>query len=180
MSVNRRSDLDTSLSRADIVHHNFLKMFSADRNKTVYPGSADAELSFDSQSNVVGMKILNFEITHTRYDIDKKSTNNFYISEKRGEDECHLYSLRACTGGHSIQNLGVSLTLSSKCPVIFNREKDMINIYNFRTSLLFGKVGVVSSGEYDFNIHAATQTVTLLSIVVGSEIEAIVSFLAPS
>lgn len=179
MSVNRRSDLDTSLSRTDGIHHKYLNLSSSDRNKTIYPNSADAELSFDSQSNVMGMKILNFEIPHTRYAIDK-NTNNLYISEKRGEDEYYFYSLRACTGGHSIQNLGVSLTLSSKCPVMFNGDRDMGNNYNFQTSLLFGKVGIVSSGEYDYTIHAATHTVTLSSIVVNSDTEAVVSFLAPS
>ncbi|CAM9099383.1 unnamed protein product [Sphacelaria rigidula] len=179
MSVNRRSDLDTSLSRTDGVHHKYLNLSSADRNKILYPDSADSELSFDSQSNVIGMKILNFEIPHTRYAIDK-TTINLYISEKHGEDEHYFYSLRECTGGHSIQSLGVSLTLSSKCPVMFNGDRDMGNIYNFHTSLLFGKVGIVSSGEYDYTIHAATQTVTLTSIVVNSDTEAVVSFLAPS
>ena len=179
MSVNRRSDLDTSLSRTDGVHHKYLNLSSSDRDKTLYPQSSDAELSFDDQSNVIGVKIINFEVPHTRYAIDK-NTNNFYISEKRGENEYHFYSLRTCTGGHSVQNLGISLTLSSKCPVLFNGDKDMGNEYIFHTSLLFGKVGIESSGEYEYNIHAATQTVTLSSIVVQSDTEAIMSFLAPS
>ncbi|CAN0555511.1 unnamed protein product, partial [Ectocarpus sp. 8 AP-2014] len=57
-----------------------LNLSSADRDKTLYPDSADAELTFDDQSNVIGMKILNFEIPHTRYAIDR-TTNNLYISE---------------------------------------------------------------------------------------------------
>ena len=179
MSVNRRSDLNTSLTRTDGVHHKYLNLSSSDRNKTLFPDSADAELSFDDQSNVIGMKIINFEIPHTRYAIDK-TTNNLYISEKRGEDEYYFYSLRACTGGHSIQNLGVSLTLSSRCPVMFNGDRAMGNEYAFHTTLLYGKVGIVSSGEFEYNIHAATDTVTLSSIVVTSGTEAIVSFLAPS
>lgn len=179
MSVNRRSDLDTSLSRTDGVHRKYLNLSSADRNKTLYPESADTELSFDDQSNVIGVKIINFEIPHTRYAIDK-TTNNLYISEKRAEDEYYFYSLRACTGGHTVQNLGVSLTLSSKCPIMFNGDRAMGNQYVFHTSLLFGKVGIESSGEYEYNIHAAMHTVTLSSIVVNSDTEAIVSFLAPS
>lgn len=179
MSVNRRSDLDTSLSRTDGVHHKYLNLSSADRNKTLYPDSADSELSFDEQSNVLGMKILNFEIPHTRYAIDKTS-NSLYISEKWGENEHYFFCLRASTGGHSIQNLAVSMELSSKCPVMFNGDRNMGNQYSFDTSLLFGKVGLVSSGDYDFTIHAATETVTLSSIVVESDTEAIVSFLAPS
>ncbi|CAM9102228.1 unnamed protein product [Ectocarpus sp. 8 AP-2014] len=177
MSVNRRSDLDTSLSRTDGVHHKYLNLSSADRDKALYPDSADAELTFDDQSNVIGMKILNFEIPHTRYAIDS-TTNNLYISEKRGEDEYYFYSLRVSPGAHSVQNLCVSLELSSKCPVMFNGDRDMGNEYNFHTSLLFGKVGVVSSGDYEYNIHGATATITISSIVVNSDTEAVLSFLA--
>lgn len=179
MSVNRRSDLDTSLSRTDGVHHKYLNLSSADRNKTLYPNSADAELSFDDQSNVLGMKILNFEIPHTRYAIDK-TTNNLYLSEKWGEDEYYFYCLRASTGGHSVQNLCVSMELSSKCPVLLNGDRDMGNEYSFSTTSLFGKVGITSSGNHDFTIHAASATVTLSSIIVNSDTEATVSFLAPS
>ena len=179
MSINRTSDLNTSLSRTDGVHHRYLNISSSDRDKTLFPDSSNAEISFDDQTNVIGMKILNFEIPHTRYAIDK-STSNLYISEKWGEDEYHFYSLRACTGGHSVQNLGVSLSLSSKCPVMFNGDRTMANDYTFSTSLLFGKVGLMSSGEREYTIHAATDTVTLSSISVNSDTEAVVSFLAPS
>ncbi|CAN0489787.1 unnamed protein product [Ectocarpus sp. 12 AP-2014] len=179
MSVNRRSDLDTSLSRTDGVHRKYLNLSSADRDKTLYPDSADAELAFDDQSNVIGMKILNFEIPHTRYAIDS-TTNNFYISEKRGEDEYYFYSWRVSPGAHSIQNLCVALTLSSKCPVMFNGDRDMGNEYTVDTSLLFGKVAIVSSGDYEYNIHASTATVTLSSIIVKSDTEAVLSYLAPS
>lgn len=179
MSVNRQSDLDTSLSRTDGVHHKYLNLSSSDRDKTLHPDSADAELSFDDQSNVIGMRILNFEIPHTRYAIDR-TTNNLYISEKRGEDEYYFYSLRASPGGHSVQNLCVSLTLSAKCPVMFNGDRDLGNEYSLNTSLLFGKVGVVSSGDFEYSIHAATETVTLSSIVINSDTESIVSYLAPS
>lgn len=178
MSVNRSSDLDTSLSRTDGVHNRYLNLSSSDRNRTLFPDSADAELSFDDQSNVLGMRILNFEIPHTRYAIDK-TTNSLYISEKRGEDEYNFYALRTSTGGYAVQGLCVSLTLSSRCPVMFNGNKGMGNEYAFNTSLLFGKVGVVSSGDYDYTIHCATETVTLSSIIVKSDTEAIVSFLAP-
>ena len=178
MSVNRSSDLDTSLSRTDGVHNRYLNLSSSDRNRTLFPDSADAELSFDDQSNVLGMRILNFEIPHTRYAIDK-TTNSLYISEKRGEDDFYFYALRTSTGGYAVQSLCVSLTLSSRCPVMFNGDKGMGNDYAFNTSLLFGKVGVVSSGDYDYTIHCATETVTLSSIIVKSDTEAIVSFLAP-
>lgn len=178
MSVNRSSDLNTSLSRTDGVHNRYLNLSSSDRDKTLFPDSADAELSFDDQSNVLGMRIINFEIPHTRYAIDK-TTNNLYISEKRGEDDYYFYALRSSTGGYAVQTLCVSLTLSSRCPVMFNGDKGMGNDYAFSTSLLFGKVGVVSSGDYEYNIHCATETVTLSSIIVNSDTEAIVSFLAP-
>lgn len=177
MSVNRHSDLDTSLSRMDDVHYKYLNLSSANRDKNVDPESTDAELSFDTQSNVIGMKILNFEIPHTRYAIEN-STSNLYISEKRGEDDYHFYSLRASSGGHSVQTLCVSLSLSSQCPVMFNSDRAMGNTYDFHTSLPYGKVAITSSGEYDFTIHAAMQTVTLSSIVVNSDTEANVSFLA--
>ena len=177
MSVNRRSDLDTSLSRRDDVQYKYLNLSSAMRDKNVDPESSDAELSFDTQSNVIGMKIVNFEIPHTRYAIEK-STSNLYISEKRAEDDYHFYSLRTSSGGHSVQTLCQSLSLSSECPVMFNSDRGMGNTYTFHTSLPYGKVAIVSSGEYDFTIHAATQTVILSSIVVNSETEANVSFLA--
>lgn len=179
MSVNRSSELDTSLSRTDGVHHKYLNLSSSDRNKARYPDSADSELVFDEQSNVLGMKILNFEIPHTRYAIDK-TTNNLYISEKWGEDEYYFYSLRSSTGGYSVQTLCVSLTLSARCPVMFNGDSAMGNDYNLTTSLLFGKVGIVSSGEYEYTVHASTETVTLSSITVSSDTEAILSYLAPS
>ncbi|CAM9093213.1 unnamed protein product, partial [Ectocarpus sp. 12 AP-2014] len=157
----------------------YLNLSSADRNRNLFPDSADSELSFDEQSNVLGLKILNFEIPLTRYPIDKTS-NNLYISEKRGEDEYYFYSLRASTGGHSIQNLAVSLTLSAKCPVMFTGDKNMGNDYKFSTSLLFGKLGVISTGEYEYTIHAASETVALSGIVVNSDTEAKISFLASS
>jgi len=178
MSVNRSSDLDTSLNRTDGVHHQYLNLSSSDRDKTLFPDSADTELSFDDQSNVIGMKILNFEIPHTRYAIDKK-TNNFYLSEKRGDDEYYFYSLRVSTGGYSVQNACASLSLSSQCPVMFNGDRGMGNSYVFHTSLLFGKIGVVSSGNFEYTIHCALETVTLSSIVVNSGTEAVVAFLAP-
>ena len=177
MSVNRKSDLDTSLSRTDGVHHKYLNLSSAHRDRTLHPDSADCELSFDDQSNVIGMKILNLEIPHTKYAIDKTS-NNLYMSEKWGEEEYHFYSLRTCTGGHSVQNLGASLTLASKCPVMFTGDRDMANTYAFHTSALFGKVGVVSSGDRDYTVHSVTETVTLVSMI-NSDTEATVSYLAP-
>lgn len=179
MSVNRSSELDTSLSRTDGVHRKYLNLSSSDRNKALYPDSADSELVFDEQSNVLGMKILNFEIPHTRYAIDK-TTNNLYISEKWGEDEFYFYSLRSSTGGYSVQTLSSNLTLSSKCPVMFNGDRSMGNDYNLTTSLLHGKVGIVSSGKYEYTVHASTESVTLSSITVSSDTEAIISFLAPS
>lgn len=179
MSVNRSSELDTSLSRTDGVHRKYLNLSSSDRNKALYPDSADSELVFDEQSNVLGMKILNFEIPHTRYAIDK-TTNNLYISEKWGEDEFYFYALRSSTGGYSVQSLGSALTLSSKCPVMFNGDRGMGNDYSLSASLLFGKVGVVSSGKYEFTVHASTESVTLSSVTVSSDTEAILSFLAPS
>lgn len=179
MSVNRSSELDTSLSRTDGVHRKYLNLSSSDRNKARFPDSADSELVFDEQSNVLGMKILNFEIPHTRYAIDK-TTNNFYISEKWGEDEYYFYSFRSSTGGYSIQTLCTTLTLSTECPNMFNGDRGMGNDYNFTTSLLFGKVGIVSSGEYEYTVHASTETVTLSSITVSSDTEAILSYFAPS
>ena len=177
MSVNRRSDLDTSLSRTDGVNTTYLNLSSADRNKSVYPDSADAELSFDTQSNVIGMKIMNFEIPHTRYAIDK-TNNNFYVSEKWGEDEYYYYSLRTSTGGYTIQDLAVSLELSAKCPVLFNGDNTMGNEYFFVTAGVFGKVAVISSGDYDFSIHNATETVTLTSLTKISDTEVVIAYLS--
>lgn len=179
MSVNRLSDLGTSLSRTDGVHVRYLNLSSADRNKRLFPNSADTELSFDDQSNVLGMRILNFEMPHTRYAIDK-TTSSLYISEKWGEDEYHFYSLRVSTGGYSVQSLSSAMELSCKCPVLFNGDRAMGNTYRFEATSLFGKIGFISSGDYDFTIHAASETVTLNSITVESSTEAVVSFLASS
>lgn len=177
MSVNRLSDLGTSLSRTDGVHLRYLNPSSADRKKLLFPNSADTELSFDDQPNVLGMRILNFEMPHTRYAIDK-TRNNLYISEKWGEDEYYFYFLRVSTGGYSVQSLSSAMELSCKCPVLFNGDRAMGNTYKFEATSLFGKVGFVSSGDYDFTIHTAYETVTLTSITVKSTTEAIVSFLA--
>lgn len=177
MSVNRNSDLDTSLSRTDGVHTTYLNLSSADRDKSIDPDSANAELSFDPQSNVIGMKIMNFEIPHTRYAINK-TNNNFYISEKWGEDEYYFFSLRASTGGYTIQDLAVSLELSTKCPVLFNGDNCMGNSYFFVTAGVFGKVAVISSGDYEFSIHNANETVVLTSIEKKSETEAIITYLS--
>ena len=179
MSVNRRSDLDTSLSRTDGVHHKYLNLSSSDRNKTLFPDSADAEITFDDQSSVLGMKILNFEIPHTRYAIDQ-TCNSLYISEKWGDDDYNFYCLRASTGGYSVQNLCATLTLSSQGPKLYNGDRGMGNEYTFHTNLLFGKVGISSSGDYEYTVHAANKTVTLSSIVLNSDTEAVVSFVAPS
>lgn len=177
MSVNRNSDLNTSLSRTDGVRYTYLNLSSADRDKSIDRDSADAELSFDPQSNVIGMSIVNFEIPHTRYAINK-SNNNFYISEKWGEDEYYFYSLRASTGGYAIQDLAVSLELSTRCPVLFNGDNTMGNNYFFITAGVFGKVAVISSGTKDFSLHNATETVTLTSIAKKSDTEAIVTYLS--
>ncbi|CAM9205897.1 unnamed protein product [Pylaiella littoralis] len=177
MSVNRLSDLGTSLSRVDGVHKKYLNLSSAERNKVLFPNSADTELSFDEQSNVLGMKILNFEMPHTRYAIDR-NVNSLYLSEKWGEDEYHFYSLRVSTGGYSIQSLSAAMELSCRCPVLLSGDKAMGNTYSFNATSLFGKVGFVSSGDYDFTIHAAFETVTLTSITADSATEATVSFFA--
>jgi len=57
MSVNRQSDLNTSLSRTDGVKTSYLNLSSADRDKNVDTNSNNAELSFDEQFNVIGIFI---------------------------------------------------------------------------------------------------------------------------
>jgi len=177
MSVNRQSDLNTSLSRTDGVRTSYLNLSSADRDKNVDPNSNNAELPFDEQFNVIGMEIKNFEIPHTRYAINP-TNNNLYISEKWGEDEFYFYSLRASTGGYTIQDLGVTLELSTQCPVLFNGDNTMGNTYLFITASVFGKVGIISSGDYEYNIHNARETVVLTSMTKKSDTEAIISFLS--
>lgn len=177
MSVNRQSDLNTSLSRTDGVRTSYLNLSSADRDKNVDPNSNNAELPFDEQFNVIGMEIKNFEIPHTRYAINP-TNNNLYISEKWGEDEFYFYSLRASTGGYTIQDLGVTLELSTQCPVLFNGDNTMGNTYLFITANVFGKVGIISSGDYEYNIHNARETVVLTSMTKKSDTEAIISFLS--
>ena len=177
MSVNRQSDLNTSLSRTDGVHHTYLNLSSSDRDRSVDPDSADAELEFDIQSNVLGMQIVNFEIPHTRYAINR-TNNNLYISEKWGEDEYYFYSLRASTGGYTIQDLAVAMELSTNCPVMFNGDTPMGNNYNFITANVFGKVALISSGDHEFSIHNASETVTLTSLKKISDMEATISYLS--
>lgn len=177
MSVNRSSDLNTSLSRTDGVHHALVNLTSSGRDKNVDPDSADAELSFEEQYNVIAMEILNFELPHTRYAINK-TNNNFYLSEKVSEDEYYFYSLRASTGGYSISNLAVSMELSTRCPVMFNGDRSMGNTYNFLSAGVFGKVAVVSSGDYEYTIHNATETAILTDYKKKSDTEAEISFLA--
>lgn len=179
MSVNRSSELNTSLERTDGVNYSYLNLSSADRDKSVDPTSEDAELTFDIQSNVIGMQIMNFEIPHTRYAIDKNN-NTLYISEKWGEDIYYFYALKASTGGYTIQNLSVSLELSTKCPLLFNGDNPMGNTYNIVSTGVFGKVGIISSGSYEYSVHTSTETVTISEFTKNSDTEAIVKFLSSS
>jgi len=178
-AVNRSSDLNARLSRTDGVHHTFVNLTSAGRDKRVDPNSADAELTFEQQDNVTGMEIVNFELPHTRYAINK-TNNNLYISEKIAEDEYYFYSLRASTGGYTISNLAVSLELSTKCPVMYNGDLSMANTYNIITAGVFGKVAIVSSGDYEYTIHNATDTAVLTGMTKTSDTEGEISFLASS
>ena len=176
MSVNRNSDLSTSSEKNDVTIE-YLNLSSSDRDRTVYPDSAYCKLDFEEYINVIQLNLLAFEIPHTRYAIDSQN-NTFYLSEKWGEDEYYFFSLKASTGGYTISNLAVTLELSTSCPYAFNGDVSLKNKYNFVTSASFGKVAVTSSGDCEYSLHHATETVTLTSITKNSDTEAIVTFLS--
>lgn len=156
----------------------FLSLSSSSRNKTTFTSSDDCEINFDELRNVSGISLVNFEIPHTRYAIDVDN-NTFYVSEKISDGVFNFFGLKAGTGGYTISNLCVALELSQDAPTVYNGDSVMQNRYHFLSSLSFGKVAVVSSGDVEYNIHVCQETLFLKEFVRLSDTEAEVTFLAP-
>ena len=156
----------------------FISLSSSSRNKTTFTSSDDCEIGFDELRNVTGISLVNFEIPHTRYAIDKYN-NTFYISEKISDGVYNFFGLKAGTGGYTISNLAVTLELSQNTPTVYNANTVMTNTYYFLTSTSFGKVAVVSSGDVEYNIHVCQETLFVKEFEKLSDTEAKVTFLAP-
>lgn len=156
----------------------FISLSSSSRNKTTFTSSDDCEVGFDELRNVTGISLVNFEIPHTRYAIDKYN-NTFYISEKIGNGVYNFFGLKAGTGGYTISNLAVTLELSQNTPTVYNANTVLTNTYYFLTSSSFGKVAVVSSGDVQYNIHVCQETLAVKEFEKISDTEAKVTFLAP-
>ena len=156
----------------------FISISSSSRDKTTFTSSDDCEIVFDELRNVSGISLVNFEIPHTRYAIDKEN-NTFYISEKIADGVYNFFGLKAGTGGYTISDLAVSLELSQKSPTVYNADSVMRNTYHFLTSRSFGKVAVVSSGDVGYNIHVCKQVLNVIAFEKVSDTEATVTFLAP-
>lgn len=156
----------------------FISISSSSRNKTTFTSSDDCEIIFDELRNVSGISLVNFEIPHTRYAIDKQN-NTFYISEKISDGVYNFFGLKTGTGGYTISDLAVSLELSQNTPTVYNADTVMRNTYHFLTSRSFGKVAVVSSGDVEYNIHVCKETLHIKSFEKVSDTEATVTFLAP-
>ena len=156
----------------------YISLSSSSRDKTTFTSSDDCEIGFDELRNVSAITLVNFEIPHTRYAIDK-TNNTFYLSEKISEGVYNFFGLKAGTGGYTIGNLAVSLELSQYSPIVYNGDSVLKNSYNFVTSGSFGKVAVVSSGEFEYNVHVCKETLVLREFTKVSQTEATVTFLAP-
>ena len=156
----------------------YISLSSSSRDKTTFTSSDDCEIGFDELRNVSAISLVNFEIPHTRYAIDK-TNNTFYLSEKISEGVYNFFGLKAGTGGYTIANLAVSLELSQYSPIVYNGDSVLKNTYNFVTSGSFGKVAIVSSGEFEYNVHVCKETLVLKEFTKVSQTEATVSFLAP-
>lgn len=156
----------------------FISISSSSRDKTTFTSSDDCEIKFDEFRNVIGISIVNFEIPHTRYAIDKDN-NTLYLSEKIAEGVYNFFGLKAGTGGYTISNLAVSLELSQSTPIVYTADTVMTNKYHFLTSRSFGKVAVVSSGEVEYNIHVCKETLCVNFFKKLSDTEAEILFLAP-
>jgi len=162
----------------DSIVTTLVNVSSSDRNKAKDPSSDDCEIPLDEIRNVIGIDLLNFEIPHTRYAIDR-TNNTFYISEKIAEGEYNFFGLKASTGGYTIGNLAVSLELSTLSPTPFTSGTALINSYNFVTAGSFGKVGVISSGDVEYNIHVCQETLSVVTFTKVSDTEASVKFISP-
>ena len=156
----------------------YISISSSARDKSTFTSSDDCEVTFDEMRNVSGISLVNFEIPHTRYAIDK-TNNTLYMSEKISDGVFNFFGLKAGTGGYTIGNLAVSLELSQSCPIVYNADTVLTNTYNFVTSSSFGKVAVVSSGDVEYNIHTCTETLEVKDFSIVSATEATVTFLAP-
>lgn len=156
----------------------FISISSSSRNKTTFTSSDDCEIVFDELRNVTGISLVNFEIPHTRYAIDKDN-NTFYLSEKIAEGVYNFFGLKAGTGGYTISDLAVTLELSQNTPIVYNANSVMRNTYHFLTSRSFGKVAVVSSGDVEYNIHVCKETLLVKVFEKVSATEATVTFIAP-
>ena len=156
----------------------FISLSSSSRDKTTFTSSDDCEVGFDELRNVTGISLVNFEIPHTRYAIDKYN-NTFYISEKISDGVYNFFGLKAGTGGYTISNLAVTLELSQNTPRVYNANTVMTNTYYFLTSTSFGKVAVVSSGDVEYNIHVCQETLAVKEFEKVSDTEAKITFLAP-
>ena len=156
----------------------YISLSSSSRDKTTFTSSDDCEIGFDELRNVSAISLVNFEIPHTRYAIDK-TNNTFYLSEKISEGVYNFFGLKAGTGGYTIGNLAVSLELSQYSPIVYNGDSVLKNSYNFVTSGSFGKVATVSSGDFEYNVHVCKETLVLKEFTKVSQTQATVSFLAP-
>jgi hypothetical protein len=156
----------------------YISLSSSSRDKNTFTSSDDCEVIFNELNNVTELQLVNFEIPHTRYAIDK-TNNTFYLSEKVSEGVYNFFGLKAGTGGYTIQNLAVTLELSQKCPTVYTAGTVLKNSYNFLTATRFGKVAVVSSGDVEYNIHVCKETLFLKELSKTSDTRATITFLAP-
>ena len=151
---------------------------SSARDKSAFTSSNDCVIEFDEIRNVTEISLLNFEIPHTRYAID--STNNIlYFSEKISEGVYNFFGLPASTGGYTISNLAVNLELSQNTPLVYKDNTVPLNTYNLLTATSFGKVAMISSGEYEYNIHCCKENLPIIEFTKVNDTEATVKFLAP-
>lgn len=171
-----RSNVNGDVRDETIDHYESLT--SSARDKSTFTSSNDCEIPFDELRNIVEISLVNFEIPHTRYAID--STNNtLYISEKMSDGVYNFFGLKASTGGYTISNLAVNLELSQYTPTVYNDNTVLMNTYNILTAISFRKVAIISSGDYEYNIHTCRESLQIIEFTKVSDTEATVKFIAP-
>ena len=163
-------------SRPSVQEH-YLSISSDDRKKSARSSPNDSTIDIADVSNVLSLELQNFEIPHTTYPVNE-FINTLYISEKISDTEYNFFGLVVGTSGYLVQNLAVALELSQQCPRKYSTDAVLQNTYNFVTSGATGKVAIVSSGDVEFNIHNATEQLSVIQFTKNSDTDATIKFLA--
>jgi len=172
-----RLDLLQKDQRGETTNH-FLNLSSANRDKAMDPSSNDVTYQLPlGIKDALSINVEQFEIPHTRYAVNA-TNNTLYLSELV-DGTWYFFALKAGTGGYTISNLAIALELSTQSPCAFTPGAVLSNTYMFTSSESIGKVAIISSGDYIYNLHSCRETLQIVKYSKISDTEASVTFLAP-